>query len=232
MRLRRVLGRSILWLALGGLGLLLVLPAAAPAQEEVTTSIRRYKDRESSTGFYEEYEAKPRRMRPFVGSPGVLRPSFPYSPKAAEIRIRTYLADSHRGVKFYNLRTCVECHAEEARNDHTIRGNITCRQCHGSEPIASIAHYYSPLNPVRRHAYVCSKCHEGASLSFATYVVHEPKPGSPATRKTFPSLFYADWFMYLLVVGTMGFFVVHTVVWVSKELYHVIAEKKEKPEDE
>ena len=171
-------------------------------------------------------------MSPFVGVPGALRPSFPYSPKAAEIRIRTYLADSHRGVKFYELRTCVECHAEEARDIHTTRGNLTCRQCHGGEPIASIAHYYSPLNPVRRHAYVCSKCHEGSSVSFATYVVHEPKPGSLETRKTFASLFYANWFMYLLVVGTMGFFVVHTAVWVSKELYHVFTEKEGKPEDE
>ena len=232
MRLRRLLSQRILLITLAGLGLLLVLPAVAPAQEEVTTSIRRYKDRESSTGYYEEYEAKPRRLRPFVGVPGVLRPSFPYSPKAAEIRIRTYLADSHRGLQFYAVKNCVECHAEEARDIHTTRGNLTCRQCHGAEPIASIAHYYSPLNPVRRHAYVCSKCHEGSSLSFATYVVHEPKPGSLLTRKTFPSLFYANWFMYLLIVGTMGFFVVHTIVWVSKELYHVFTEKERKPEDE
>ncbi len=231
MRSRRLL-RQIIWMILGWLGLLLVLPAAAPAQEEVGSSLRRYKDRESSTGYYEEYEAKPRRMRPFVGVPGVLRPSFPYSPKAAEIRIRTYLADSHRGIKFYEMRTCVECHAEEARDVHTTRGNLTCRQCHGTEPIASIAHYYSPLNPVRRHAYVCSKCHEGSDTSFATYVVHEPKPGALLTRKTFPSLFYTNWLMYLLIVGTMGFFVVHTIVWVSKELYHVFTEKERKLEDE
>ena len=232
MKSRRLLWRRILGMALGGLGLLLVLSAAAPAQEEVTSSLRRYKDRESSTGYYEEYEAKPRRMRPFVGVPEVLRPSLPYSPKAAEIRIRTYLADSHRGVKFYDLRTCVGCHPQEARNVHTSRGNLTCRQCHGGEPIASIAHYYSPMNPGRRHAYVCSKCHEGSSISFATYVVHEPKPGSRETRKTFPFLFYANWFMYLLIVGTLGFFVVHTGVWVSKEFYHVFTKKESKPEDE
>jgi len=38
--------------------------------------------------------------------------------------------------------------------------------------------------------------------------------------------------MYLLIVGTMGFFVAHTAVWVSKELYHVFTEKERKPEDE
>jgi len=232
MRSQRLLWGSILRMALGGLGLLLILPALAPAQEEVTTAIRRYKEREASTGYYEEYEVKPRRMRPFVGVPGVMRPSFPYSPKAAEIRVRTYLADSHRGIKFYEVRTCQDCHAEEARDIHTTRGNLTCRQCHGGEPIAAIAHYFSPLNPIRRQAYVCAKCHEGASVSFATYVVHEPNPGALETRKTFPSLFYTNWFMYLLIVGTLGFFVVHTVVWVGKEFYHVFTEKKRKPEDE
>ena len=231
MRWRRLLRRSILWMTLAGLGLLLVLPAVAPAQEEVTTSIRRYKDRETSTGYYEDSEVKPYPFSSFLGVPGVVRSPFAYSPEIPNIP-HTFLADSHRAVQFYNVQTCVACHAEEARNIHSIRGNITCRQCHGGEPIASIAHYYSPLNPVRRHAYVCSKCHEGSDASFATYVVHEPNPGSLETRKTFPSLFYADWFMYLLIVGTLGFFVVHTIVWVSKEFYHVFTEKEREPEDE
>ena len=231
MRSRRVLRRSILWMTLAGLGLLLVLPAAAPAQEEVTTSLRRYQDREASTGYYEDYEVEPRGLQPFIGIPGMVRAPSPYSPQA-QIGIPTYLADAHRELKFYAFLTCVACHAEEAKDIHTTRGNLTCRQCHGGEPIASIAHYYSPLNPVRRYAYVCSKCHEGASASFATYVVHQPDPGALETRKTFASLFYADWFMHLLIVGTLGFFVAHTAVWVSKELYHVYTEKKRKPEDE
>ncbi len=231
MRSRRVLRGSILWMTLAGLGLLLVLPAVASAQEEVTTSLRRYKDREASTGYYEDYEVEPRGLQPFIGIPGMVRPSSPYSPEA-QMGVPTYLADAHRDLKFYAFLTCVACHAEEAKDIHTTRGNLTCRQCHGGEPIASIAHYYSPLNPVRRYAYVCSKCHEGASASFATYVVHQPDPGALETRKTFPSLFYADWFMHLLIVGTLGFFVAHTAVWVSKELYHVHTEKKRKPEDE
>ena len=40
-------------------------PPQTSAQEEVTTAIRRYKDREASTGYYEEYEVKPRHERPF-----------------------------------------------------------------------------------------------------------------------------------------------------------------------
>jgi hypothetical protein len=140
------------------------------------------------------------------------------------VRPRTYLADSHWGVEFYERRRCEDCHVKEARQPHTSRGNLTCRQCHGGEPIAGINYYFSPLNPIRRHAYVCAKCHEGASASFATYLVHERTADAP-TRKTFPSLYYAGWFMYLLIVGTMAFFGFHTLLWVGRETYHFIREK-------
>jgi len=208
-------------------------PPAVPAQEEVTSSIRRYKQRELSTGYYEEYEVKPRRQRPRVRAPEVIRqftPVTPYRPGAAMgAGVRSRLEDSHAGIQFYEQRRCEECHVTEATHSHTVRGNLTCRQCHGGEPIAGINYYYSPMNPIRRHAYVCAKCHEGASVSFATYLVHEPKAGDPATRKTFASLYYANWFMYLLIVGTLGFFILHTLFWMGRETYHAIREKR-KPE--
>jgi flagellar biosynthesis/type III secretory pathway M-ring protein FliF/YscJ len=81
------------------------------------------------------------------------------------------------------------------------------------------------MNPIRRHAYVCAKCHEGANVSFVTFKVHEPKASDPATRKTFASLYYTNWFMYLLIVGTLGFFGLHTLIWMGKESYHAIKEK-------
>jgi len=226
---------AVLQAALGLLGVLVLWPPAAPAQEEVTSPIRRYKEREASTGYYEDYEVKPRRARPFVGAPEVQRrysPVTPYRPRAAiEPQARSYLQDSHAGIQFYETRHCEECHVKEANQAHTIRGNLTCRQCHGGEPIAGINYYYSPMNPIRRHAYVCSKCHEGASVSFATYEVHERETGAASTRKTFPSLYYTNWFMYLLIVGTLAFFGLHTLIWVGKESYHAIREKM-KPEPE
>lgn len=234
MDLRRLLRKAVLQAALGLLGVLVLWPPAAPAQEEVTSPIRRYKDREASTGYYEEYEVKPRRARPFVRQPEVVRrysaPVTRYRPRAAvEPNVRSRMEDSHAGIQFYELRSCVECHLEEARHSHTTRGNLTCRQCHGGEPIAGINYYYSPLNPIRRHAYVCAKCHEGANVSFATFLVHEPKAGAAATRKTFASLYYSNWFMYLLIVGTMAFFGLHTLIWVGRESYHALREKM-KPE--
>lgn len=198
---------------------MLVLPAVATAQEEVASAIRRYKDREVSTGYYEQYEVRPRRQRPFVEIPGVQRGIFPYSPAAARVRVRAHLADSHQGIKFYDRRRCEECHIEQTRDIHTVRANLTCRQCHGGEPIASIAHYYSPMNPIRRHAYVCAKCHEGASASYASYVVHAPNPSLAGTMESFPVLFYAFWIMIAIAVGTFVVFLPHTILWGIRELF-------------
>ena len=198
---------------------LLLFPGIAPAQEEVASAIRRYKDREVSTGYYEEYEVLPRHQRPFVEVPGVRRGIFPYSPTAAKVRVRTRLSDSHQGIKFYVRRRCEDCHIKETKDIHTVRANLTCRQCHGGEPIASLEHYYSPFNPIRRHAYVCSKCHEGASASFASYVVHPPNPAMADTLKTFPVLFYAFWIMVAIAGGTFIIFLPHTILWGVRELF-------------
>jgi hypothetical protein len=211
---------AALWTAAALLLGLLFLPKMAASQEEVASTLRRYKGYEVSTGYYEEYEVKPRRRRPLVGVPGIQRGLFPYSPSAAQVRIRTRLADSHRGIKFYENLRCEYCHIKETRDIHTVRANLTCRQCHGGEPIASIEHFYSPMNPIRRHAYICAKCHEGASASYASYVIHEPPAGSPEAKKSFPALYYSYWSMLLLLTGTLAFFVPHTIMVVLREIFN------------
>ena len=214
--------RRVLWSAIGLLLALSVmvtaLPFRASADEEVASAIRRYKEYEQSTGYYEEYEVKPRHRRPWVEVPGVGRGIFPYSPTGAPVRIRTRLADAHSGIKFYKNLRCEDCHIEQTKDIHTVRANLTCRQCHGGEPIAGIQHYYSSMNPIRRHAYVCSKCHEGSSASFASYVVHSPNPALLSTRETFPLLFYAFWFMVALSVSTFAAFLPLTALWGLREL--------------
>ncbi|MBW1893199.1 MAG: hypothetical protein JRI91_05835 [Deltaproteobacteria bacterium] len=205
---------------------LLLLPEIATTQEEVASAIRRYKQYEVSTGYYEEYEVHPRRQSPLIEIPGVKRGLFPYSPNAAVVRSRTRLSDSHMGIKFYTGRRCEDCHSSETHDIHTTRANITCRQCHGGEPIASINHYYSPLNPIRKHAYVCAKCHEGASASFSSYVVHEPAAGSATAKKDFPALYYTYWFMLVLLVGTLAFFIPHSLLVGLRELFGYKKEKE------
>lgn len=200
------------------LPVLLFLSGTAAAQEEVASAIRRYKERELSTGYYEAYEVKPLPRYPLTGVPGGARRPFTYSPTAARVRIRSRLADSHQGIKFYENLKCDYCHVQETKDIHTVRAGLTCRQCHGGEPIASIDHYYSLMNPIRRHAYVCSKCHEGAGASFASYIVHEPDPTMMATLKTFPPLFIIFWAMAAMAGGTFLIFLPHAVAWGIREL--------------
>jgi hypothetical protein len=220
MRVMRRELKGSLWVILALIMGLAAPPLIASAQEEAASAIRRYKEREYSTGYYEEYEAKPLKgERPLVGVPGVSEGLLPYSPTAASVRIRTRLANSHQGIKFYQNLKCDYCHKHETEDIHTVRAHLTCRQCHGGEPIASINYYYSPLNPVRRHAYVCSKCHEGASASFASYLVHPPNPAMISTLKTFPVFFYAYWGMLAIVVGTFLFFLPHTIAWGIREIF-------------
>lgn len=212
-------GKAVLW----AVGLLLLqlglFSVSGFAQEEVASAFRRYRDREVSTGYYEEYEMAPRHKQPFISVPGVKQGLLPYTQKPTpQVRIRTRLYDSHQGLKFYEVLRCAYCHADQTKGIHTVRANLTCRQCHGGEPISGIAYIYSPMNPIRRHAYVCAKCHEGANVSFASYVVHEPFPGSMIAKKEFPALYYTSWFMLILLVGTLAFAVPHAFIIGLREL--------------
>jgi hypothetical protein len=199
-------------------GIALIVPGRALAQEEVTSDYYRYRDREMSTGYYEEYEVRPRDQSPFIQAPGVTRRGMRYRSDENRAWNRKFLADSHIGIPFYESRRCESCHVEQIGNMHTVREGISCRQCHSSEPIASINHYYSRMNPVRRHAYVCAKCHEGASASFATYVVHSPNPGAADTAEVFPELYYTYMALALLTLGTLAVFIPHTLLWGLREL--------------
>lgn len=207
--------------------MVLLLSGAAFAQEEVASAFRRYKESELSTGFYEEYEVKPRGARPIIAVPGVGPGVFTYHPTVPRARIRTRLADSHLGIKFYHVLRCDYCHVEQTTGLHTVRAGLTCRQCHGGEPIASIDHYFSPMNPIRRHAYICAKCHEGSSASFASYVIHPPNPANVSAMRTFPILFFVFWFMVVLAVGTFLVFLPHTALWGIRELLSVKKKKKD-----
>lgn len=221
MRNMIYINRTPIWIISFVLFVFLLLPGRSSGQgEEVTSYINRYKQNEVSTGYYEEYEMRPGNERPLVKRfQSVDRKPFAYSSTAASIRNRSLLADSHRGIKFYDNRRCEECHINETKDIHTTRANLTCRQCHGPEPIAGIDHYYSPMNPIRRHAYICAKCHQGASASFAGYVIHEPPAGSSTAKAEFPALYYSYWFMIALLAGTLAFFIPHTILTGVREMF-------------
>ena len=188
------------------------LPDPVWAQKGVGPRI--YRERIISPGYFEEVDVTSRLYLPLVGGPVPGRRYINLPPRSGTFRRwRTFLADSHYGIKILKLQTCRDCHPQQAQDIHTVRAGITCIQCHGDEPIAGINHYYSPMKSTRRHAYVCAKCHEGANNSYATYVVHEPNPAALATHETFPMLFYAFWLIVTVAVGTFVVFLPHTFLW-------------------
>jgi hypothetical protein len=257
--------RTALAILVGLAVLVTVFSAPVWAQKEVTSKI--YRQHEEGTSL------------PVIGGQILRTEVLTLAPTAARVRIRKYLPDAHVGLKFYQYRTCVQCHPQQARSLHEVRAKITCRQCHGKggqtggiyqpsneipplppavvpgfepipemdqywaenvippttavydrEPIAGINHYYSPMNRLRRHAYVCAKCHPGASASFATYVVHAPNPAMKTTQKRFPLQFFVFWSMIALAGGTFVVFLPHTAMWGIREF--LIKMKKEKGESE
>jgi hypothetical protein len=202
------------------LALAFLLPGAACAQEEVATRYYHYRSTEMATGIYEEYEVRPRNQTGFFEARerqgrGLSR----VEDQESRAWNRMFMSDAHQDLRFYEQRRCVDCHPFNAGNRHTVRHGITCRQCHGEEPIASINHYFSRLNPIRQHTHICAKCHEGASASFALYRIHEPNPALLSTARIMPILFYVFWIMAALAVGTFALFLPHTVLWGIRELF-------------
>lgn len=205
MALRRVVCPLLIGLAM--------LPSAptVSAQEGVRSpgfdadsAVRRYRDQRLSSAYYD---------------PSDRVPKLAYGPSSPERSVQPPKMDVHAGVRGFAVRRCEGCHENAVTVSHTVKGNITCRQCHGENPIASTMHYFSPMNPIRRHAYVCAKCHEGASASFATYVVHESREITPAVRETFPALYWAHVLMLALIVGVMLIFVPHGIAWWIREWF-------------
>ncbi len=192
-------------------------PGLAMAQKEVTSDIYGSRSRETKSHYYGEYEVKTRTHLPVIVGRRARRPGITFAPTAETVRGRRLLADAHIGLKFYYRRTCIKCHPQQVGSLHKERVGITCRQCHGEEPIAGIMHYNSPMHPKRRYAYVCAKCHKGSSASFATYKVHEPSLLALKTQKAFPLLFYAVWFMVLLAVGTFASLLPQMFMWGARE---------------
>jgi len=86
------------------------------------------------------------------------------------------------------------------------------------------------MNPRRRHAFICSKCHEGSSASFASYIVHSPNPADLGTLTTFPILFVVFWAMIALAVGTFLVFLPHTFLWGLREFFSKKENKQHGPD--
>ncbi|MCW8964343.1 MAG: hypothetical protein OQL16_11155 [Gammaproteobacteria bacterium] len=171
----------------------------------------------ASTGYFRDGDTLPGAYLQHRQSPGG-GTLWGLGPGGGDVKRSSFWGDAHAGVAGYGYRSCVSCHEEQRYSLHSSRANVTCVQCHRGQPISGIHHYYSEMNPIRRHAYVCAKCHEGASASFATYVIHEPPPLASSTAQEFPLFFYAVWCMVILAVGVFAVFIPYVTLWGLREL--------------
>ena len=205
---------------------LLFVPAGADAESGRVSNMGEYSEAAASNGYFREGEALPGAYQLYLQGDEVRGGFLGLGPGGGPLKRESFSADAHDGVRDYRpQRACTACHQDLDRNMHTTRTAVTCRQCHRGQPIAGVHHYYSPLNPIRRHAYVCAKCHQGATANFATYLVHEPDPIAASTADSFPLLFYAVWVMAILAGGVLIFFVPYVSLWGVRDLIAVLARK-------
>jgi cytochrome b subunit of formate dehydrogenase len=125
--------------------------------------------------------------------------------------------------RFEILTQCGDCHEEliETYFD-TYHGKVSklggirtarCYDCHGSHNILAASEPASLLHE-DNIVETCRSCHPGSNARFVQYRPH----ATHDDRENFPQLYYSFWFMTILLVGTMSFFGIHTVLWLIRTL--------------
>ncbi|MFZ1083395.1 MAG: cytochrome c3 family protein [Terracidiphilus sp.] len=117
---------------------------------------------------------------------------------------------------------CGSCHKEKLSTYrdtfHSQLGSLggyvetaRCWDCHGAHDVLPVS---DPNSPVAKANLVatCGKCHTGANASFVQYQPH----ANARNRKLNPALYFVRLFMNLLLAGTLGFFVIHTLLWLIR----------------
>jgi Outer membrane cytochrome MtrC/MtrF-like, domains II/IV/Cytochrome c7 and related cytochrome c len=119
------------------------------------------------------------------------------------------------------VATCGNCHKARLRSYRdTFHGQVTalgfvatarCWSCHRNHEILPPSDPRSSIAP-RNLPATCGKCHGHVSKSFVTY---EPHP-DPHNRALNPALYYAKWFMNLLLLFVFVSFGLHTLLWLVR----------------
>ncbi|HPS79636.1 MAG TPA: cytochrome c3 family protein [Thermoanaerobaculaceae bacterium] len=128
-----------------------------------------------------------------------------------------------KGFQLEIMEKCGRCHGEIAKTYFdTYHGKVTqlgytktakCYDCHGAHDILPPS---DPRSHLSRENVVatCQKCHPGANRRFAGYLSH----ATHHDPKKYPWLFWTFWGMTGLLVGTFGFFGLHTLLWLPRSL--------------
>ena len=125
--------------------------------------------------------------------------------------------------KLQSDKVCGKCH--EKRRDQYLDtyhgrahalGDATvaaCFDCHGTHAIIRTSDPRSTLSTQNRVA-TCRKCHANASASFAKFMPH----ADHGDRQNYPVLYWTFIAMTGLLIGTFGFFGIHTLFWFMRSM--------------
>jgi len=119
------------------------------------------------------------------------------------------------------VSSCGGCHEEDTQAYfETYHGKVftlgatataNCHDCHGSHEILPPT---DPRSTLSRENVVetCAQCHTGAHRQFAGYLTH----ATHHDKDKYPFLYWTWLFMTALLVGTFGFFGLHTLLWMPR----------------
>ncbi len=120
--------------------------------------------------------------------------------------------------------TCGNCHQKQlatyADSFHaqvSALGFVETARCWSCHEYHDILPASDPKSTVAKANLVttCSHCHAGATASFVSYHPH----ADPHDRKSFPALYFSARFMNLLLLGTLSFFGLHTILWFIRSFF-------------
>jgi len=173
-------------------------------------------------GIYEQYQHS---VHSATGNPDYMdrrlrgMPALPHCDDChpAHTVARTDIPDFQLGI----MEQCGKCHEEvTATYFETYHGKASalgdttrakCHDCHGAHDIRPPD---DPASTLSRDNIVgtCGKCHPGSHRQFAGYLTH----ATHHDPDKYPALFYTFWGMTALLIGTFGFFFLHTAAWLPR----------------
>ncbi len=123
--------------------------------------------------------------------------------------------------KLMSDERCGQCHADRLeRYRETFHGKAmalgmsgvaACYDCHGHHDMLPISDPSSRLAGANK-LQTCRQCHPRATERFAGYIAH----ADHTDRGNYPVLYWTFVLMTTIVLGTFGFFGVHTILWFAR----------------
>ncbi|MBI4495733.1 MAG: hypothetical protein HY697_02250 [Deltaproteobacteria bacterium] len=121
------------------------------------------------------------------------------------------------------VQECGTCHEQSLKTFRdTFHGQVTilgyarsarCSDCHGYHNILPSRDPQSLTHPANLLA-TCQKCHPGATAGFTKYYPH----ADYTKKEQYPILHRTFMFMSAILLGTFGFFGLHTILWLPRSL--------------